>query len=224
MKPVYNTELRNRRYRQRIQTALICTLLFFIAVFRYWPAAGPEDDLQVSRFSEDPLSGPELVFASRQVAVEHVPPVVPRAQTTRPEDEIVDVEIDLELEGFWNGAEWGPMARDPGRGPLVGQPDRPPRVRRIVEPVMPARARRDGVRLEIEIRFIVGADGEVEEVAIAAMRMFRAETGNYESVEETGYGFREITLRAASQWLFHPAQHEGDFVRSSALHSFTFGP
>ena len=73
------------------------------------------------------------------------------------------------------------------------------------------------------VRYIVSQNGEVEEVFIEEMRLYNPETGEFESVSETQYGFREITLRAAEQWLFHPATYQGNRVRSVARHRFTYG-
>ncbi len=198
-------------------------MLLFILLFRFWPVTEDGKDDRIGTFSENRIYDRDLIIASRDVAVQRDSPPVPRPVETPPEDEVMDVEYDLDPEGWVADTDLGPIEEQEEDAEWVGQPDRPPRVRRIVEPVMPSEARSDGVRMEIVVKYIVSGDGEVEQVSIVEMRKFNPETGRFEPVEETGYGFREVTLRAARQWLFHPAEHQGRTVRSETRHRFTFG-
>jgi hypothetical protein len=210
-------------YFYRMQLALICCLLLFIALFRLWPAGGGTERLLDGRFDEESVIMPEFIETRQQASVERVAPLVPRPQIVVPEEEVVDVEFDLEITGVDAYSEFGPIPMPEGPGEIVEQPDRPPNVRRIVEPVTPQQARRDGVRVEVVVRYVVSESGEVEEAEIDEMRLYNRQTGRFEVVSDAGYGFREITLEAARQWLFHPAEHQGRAVRSTARHRFTFG-
>ncbi len=214
---------KNSAYLKRMQIAVICSLLLFIALFRLWPAGTGVDRPLDGRFDEDPLFMPDFIETRQQAAVERVAPLVPRPQLVIPDEEVVDVEYDLEIAGIDEDAELGPIPMPEGPGEIVEQPDRPPNVRRIVEPVTPQQARRDGVRVEVVVRYVVSERGEVEEAEIDEIRLFNQQTGQFEVVSDAGYGFREITLEAARQWLFHPAEHQGQAVRSTARHRFTFG-
>ncbi len=220
---LHDTDGRNNAYFYRIQIAVICCLLLFILLFRFWPVDTGGDRLLDGQFREDQILMPEFIQTRQQAAVERVAPIVPRPEITVPEEEVVDVEFDLEISGMESDPDFGPIPMPEGPGEIVDQPDRPPNVRRIVEPVTPPQARRDGVRVEIIVRYVVSETGEVEEAVIDEIRMFNRDTGRFETVSGTGYGFREITLVAARQWLFHPAVHEGRPVRSTARHRFTFG-
>jgi len=216
-------ERRESAYFFRIQIAVICCLILFIMLFRYWPVDDGDSRVVIGSFNEDRILIPEFIEIRQQAAVERVAPLVPRPEVTVPDEEVVDVEFDLEIAAEDTGNEFGPIPLPEGPGDIVEQPDRPPNVRRIVEPVTPAQARRDGVQVEVIVRYVVSENGEVEEATIEEMRMYNRETGRFETVSETGYGFREITLRAAEQWLFHPAIYQGRPVRSTARHRFTFG-
>jgi len=192
-------------------------------LFRFWPVGDGDSRLEIVSFDEDRIVMPEFIETRQQAAVERVAPIVPRPEVVVPEDEVVDVEFDLEISERDMDAGLGPIPMPEGPGDIVEHPDRPPNVRRIVEPVTPQQARRDGVRIEIIVRYVVSESGEVEEADIHEMRKFNSETGRFETVEDAGYGLWEITLQAAEQWLFHPAMHDGRPVRSVAMHRFTFG-
>ncbi len=214
---------RNRAYFFRFQMALVCSLLLFILLFRYWPVYIDQDDYLNQRFDEEEAIGPEFIVTSPEFSVERIAPPVPRPDITVPDEEVVDMEYDLDVGEMGEGEGLAPFGAEEGEPEIVEQPDRRPSVRRIVEPVMPSQARRDGVRVEIVVLFVVSDEGEVIEASIDEMRMYNEQTGRFEVVSETGYGFREVTLRAASQWLFHAAEYDGDRVRARARHRFTFG-
>lgn len=192
-------------------------------LFRFWPVGDGNSRLEIVSFDEDRIVMPEFIETRQQAAVERVAPLVPRPEVVAPEDEVVDVEFDLEIAERDADAGLGPIPMPEGPGDIVEHPDRPPNVRRIVEPVTPERARRDGVQVEVIVRYIVSENGEVEEAVIEEMRMYNRETGRFETVNETEYGFREITLRAAKEWLFHPAIYQDRPVRATTRHRFTFG-
>ncbi len=229
LKYLYFIERRNKAYFLRVQISVICSLIFFILLFRLWPLHPDETRQPDHHFSHEKTLTPDMIEALQEVrVVDRSSPPVPRPGITAPSDEIVDMTYDLELEGtapgIAPGNTFGPFPKNEHEeAELVEHPDQPPRVRHIVEPVMPSQARRDGLRVEIEVLYIVSEKGEVEEVTIEEMQIFNPETGSFETVDETGYGFREITLRAARQWLFHPAQYEGQPVRSKTRQRFTFG-
>lgn len=216
---------RNRHYVIRMQVAVISAILLFILLFRFWPATSDPDRELTGDFSERELLDAEFIVTSQAVTVERSAPATPRVDETTPDEEIVDMEYDLELGDLTqNGGDPLSLFVDDRREPeVVENPDQPPRVRRIVEPVMPSQARQDGIRVEIEILFLVSAHGEVEEVSIAEIRMYNPASGRFEQVDATGYGFRDIVLRAARQWEFHPAEHEGETVRSRTHQQFRFG-
>lgn len=216
-------EQRNRSYFIRIQTAIICSLLLFILLFRYWPGSWSNDKTLPNRFTGEVVITPEMIIASEQVTVEHIPPPVPRPENTLQEEEVRDMTYDLELDVSGGLEEPLSYFEPDDDNHVVEQPDQPPSVRRIVEPVMPPEARSEGIRVELEVLFTVSVEGMVEEATVTSLRLYNRHTGQFELVEETGYGFREIALRAARQWLFHPAQHEGEPVRSQTRHQFTFG-
>lgn len=223
MRQFHFTDGRDSDYFFRIQIAVICSLVLFNLLFRYLPAGIGEDRLLDGQFDEDQIIMPEFIQTRQQAMVERIAPHLPRPVVEVPADEVVDMEFDLDIRGTANDPGFEPFPVDSGPGEIVESPDRPPNVRRIVEPVTPPGARRDGVRVEVFVHYVVSETGEVEEATIEEMRLYNRDTGRFEIVSETGYGFREITLRAAEQWMFHPAMYQGRPVRSTARHRFTFG-
>ena len=205
-----------------MQWAIAVTLVLFIALFRFWPH--PDNDVfdPEGRFNEEPLSADEFIIAQLPASVQRVAPPAPRSDVPVPDDEVVDMEVDLELDCGGGGGDLERIAL-PGEDEIfVETPEYEPTVRRIVEPVTPVSARQDGIRMQILVRFLVGGDGRVIEAEIEQMLRYNEQSDSFEPVSETGYGFREITLRAARQWLFHPARHDGQQVRSYTTHRFTY--
>ncbi|MEX0681315.1 MAG: hypothetical protein WD097_08030 [Balneolales bacterium] len=216
-------ENRYRHYFIRIQIAIICSISFFILLFRFWPEKVYDDHRLFLQFSGEQQLTPEMIVASRQPAVERLAPTVPRLITV-PDDEVVDAEFNLELFGMSSEIQdLEPFSENEGETELVENPDRPPNVRRIVEPVMPSEVRRNAVRIQIDVLFVVSAQGEVEEATIDEIRMYNPATRTFEIVADIGYGLKEATLNAAYQWLFYPARHQDQPVRSISRHRFTFG-
>ena len=213
-----------RFYFVRMQIAIICTLLFFIALFRYWPESEELDRSLAGRFEEERVLDRDFLETIGEVTIDRSAPPVPRPETTLPEDVVVDMEYDLELNvGEGEGVRLAPFVDERTEPELVEDPDHPPRVRRITEPVMPTAARQADVYVEIEVLFTISQEGEVIEASIYEMRLLNRSTGEMEQVSQTGYGFRDRVLRAAREWEFHPARHEGQPVRSTTRRSFQFG-
>lgn len=222
----HDIEKRNSDYYLRMQIALVCALLLLIALFRFWPFNPANHDRILAYFDEERIPELEWIRAASEVVVERAMPPVPRTESTLPRDEVVDMVYDLELD-MDLFMDWAPLAEkklEEEEAPFVANPQRGASVRRIVEPVMPADARRDGIRVRLLVQFLVDSEGRVEEVDVVRMEKYNIDNGRFEEVESTGYGFREVVLAAARQWLFHPARHEEANVRSAARHSFTFEP
>lgn len=156
-------------------------------------------------------------------------PPKPEIPLRMPEDEIVqeDVEVDplqqdISMpEEFGKGYQSGNNTGDDGATP-VKNPDRPPRLFKIVEPQMPEQAKEAGIKVVIEVRFFVNEKGEVEEATVANIKLYEGE-GQYRKVKSINYGLTKATLNAALQWKFQPAVHKGKKVPSYSIHPFTFG-
>jgi protein TonB len=88
------------------------------------------------------------------------------------------------------------LAADRSRGPTydIGQLDRPPRPTSQPRPAYPAELRKAGLSGEVQVEFIVDAQGAVRE-AIA--------------VNSTWREFESAAIEAVSKWRFVPGQKDG---------------
>ena len=79
-----------------------------------------------------------------------------------------------------------------GRGDAL-QPKVPPQITRAVAPVYPAALQQQGVEGSVKLRFVVGSNGQIEEVSIVA-------SSGYPEMDEAA-------LAAAEQYVFSPAEN-----------------
>lgn len=76
--------------------------------------------------------------------------------------------------------------------------DNPPRTRLQSSPLYPPEARRDGLRGEVLVEFLVDESGRVAEARV---------------VSSSHRVFEEATLRAVAKWQFEPGRRDGRIVR-----------
>lgn len=176
-------------------------------------------------FSDNALVVEEMIVTT-QAAAPASPPK-PSVPVPVPNDEVIEEEIEfpdvndlLSLDEFaeeYSTGQTGTESR------ISGNPDRPPRVVKIVEPPMPQEAKDAGIRAIIFVNFLVDANGNVEEALIAEIRLYDAKGDNYRVVKSLDYGLLEATIEAAYKWKFRPASERGDKVGAYARNTFTFG-
>ncbi|AXJ01343.1 hypothetical protein CYPRO_2094 [Cyclonatronum proteinivorum] len=203
-------------YHQRMKCAIAVALLLLILAFRLgdWK---PETQ-QLSGMVWD-----ELIIDDVSITVQaEVPPPPPRPRFAPPEisDRVLEDEPDFtefDLLTDFEGFE-APQQAQQG---VVGNPDRPARVRRIVEAVTPQEARELDFQVEVQVTLLVNEEGRVEEVTISAIHRIGPD-GTREQIPAIGYGIMEESIRAASNWVFMPAQHNGAAVPTYSRHRFLF--
>ena len=206
-------------YRNRILAGVVAVLIVMLLLFSF---ADWHTDFE-----------PRLTYEWEDVLIDEValtvqrdalpPPPRPRIGPPVIQDEILSDELDpidfnfdtgeIEAAGLNDG--------DTGEANIVGNPDQPARVRRIVEAVTPDAARDMEKRVIVTVTLLVRADGRVDEVFISQIETVD-DTGNRETITHIGYGIIEETIRAASGWLFIPARHGDEPVASYSTHRFTF--
>lgn len=218
---------REPRYRIRFLAALALAELLLLALFKFVPP------IQES-VSREPAEQPGKVTFQQVEITRHTDqpaspprPVVPLQE---PEEEIIEEDIDVDpLQqavalpedigvGFGKGDTGGAYSGEP-----VKNPERPPSLYKIVEPEMPKEAIEANIKAVIEVRFLINADGVVEEASIARIKLFGEDSGEYKLVDNINYGLTRATLNAALQWKFHPAEKNGKKVPAYSIHSFTYG-
>lgn len=214
-------------YRIRIMSGIAVSELLILLLVLFWPAGeqGPRtfQDLQLN---ENEIYLEETPMTTQATS----PPPPPRPQVPEPvpddvviQEELPDFEeLDIsELEGpIVNFGEGRTGNNSEG---VASNPDRSPRVVRIVEPTVPEAAKQADVKARVTVNFLVNQEGQVEEASIEEIRLYRAGGDTYELVDRIGYGLTESTINAALRWRFRPAEVDGNPVRAYTRHVFTYG-
>ncbi|MBI4626609.1 MAG: TonB family protein [Verrucomicrobia bacterium] len=118
------------------------------------------------------------------------------AEFARLRDETEALKGRLEAGAQGRLAGGAVPAADPSRGPTydIGQLDRPPRPSSQPRPAYPAELRKAGLSGEVQVEFIVDAQGAVREAR---------------AVNSTWREFESAAIEAVSKWKFLPGQKDG---------------
>ena len=205
--------------------AVIMSQILFIFVFKFWPDSErkPAPPMQ---FDKEAIVVEEIV-ATRQPNVAAAPPK-PSVAIIAPEFEIIEEDylefpdIDTYLQSDALGESFS-TGTDGGEARISGNPDRPPRVIKIVEPVVPEEAKEAGIKAMIYVNFTVNDEGIVVDAYIDQIRLYEGGGSEYKVVKDLGYGLLEATIDAALKWKFSPAREDGEKVGAYARDIFTFG-
>lgn len=210
-------------HEHRFMLSLICIELMVIILIKVWPE-NPKEITEYRDTFTDEVIYVEQAIPTRQESAPAAPPR-PQIPVPVPDDEIIEEEIDFpEFDDVFSridaeGEEGSSSVN--GEGRIVGSPEQPPGLVRIVEPTIPEAAKRADVKALIHVTFLVGLKGEVEEVYINEIRLYDGQ--EYKVVKQIGYGLMEATLEAAIKWKFRPARDQGEPVKTYVENSFRIG-
>lgn len=203
--------------------ALAEALALIIVLF--WPVPARKNIPQDIDFTDGEIAFEEVLITRQESA----PPSPPKPQipVPVPDDRIIEEEIVvLEEDNFIDFSD-SLLVEGPGAGGgsdrVTANPQTSPGVIRIVEPTVPDAAKKEGVRAEIWVSFLVDTDGGVEEATISKILLYDPKEGEFKPAESIGFNLAEATLKAALQWKFRPAKDGGSPVRAYTTHIFTFG-
>jgi hypothetical protein len=207
-------------YRHRIGYSIIAVQILTIVLFRFFPAIQPGEDPPV--FTERiAVTDIELIEPTRQGRLLPAPPR-PVMLPPVPSDVILEDEI-IELAEPQTAGESEPDAPTGPSGIFVENPGILPSVVRIVEAITPDRIRSENIRLEVAVRFLISEEGNVEDITINRVRKQERGSAGYTEIPPDEYDISEAIRRAAMQWRFRPARHEGIAVSTYSIHFFTLG-
>lgn len=210
-------------HEHRFMLSLICIELMVIILIKVWPE-NPKEITEYRDTFTDEVIYVEQAIPTRQESAPAAPPR-PQIPVPVPDDEVIEEEIDFpEFDDVFSridaeGEEGSSSVN--GEGRIVGSPEQPPGLVRIVEPTIPEAAKRADVKALIHVTFLVGLKGEVEEVYINEIRLYDGQ--EYKVVKQIGYGLMEATLEAAIKWKFRPARDQGEPVKTYVENSFRIG-
>lgn len=222
--PKKNGRLPDKAYRNLILICVIVVQLSLIGLIRFWP------DIEYTPSLEFEITDQELVLLddveiTRQ---ETSPPAPPKPQlpVPVPNDDIIEIELDIdfdldlpELPDLDPGAGTGTTGNE---ARIVGNPQIPPTVVRIVEASAPEEVPSEiRGKLEMIVNFLVDENGEVEEVSIMEIRLYN-DDGSFEELPFVQYGLMDAVLKAAMQWRFRPARQDGERVKAFTRQRFNY--
>lgn len=204
--------------------SVIVSLLILISIFKFWPESTKEP-ASFDTFEKRAIIVEEMIV-TKQANAPASPPK-PQVPIPIPNDEVIEEIIEFpELDLLLNTDILSTENTTGQRGDnelISGNPDRPPRVVKIVEPVVPEEAKRAGIKATITVNFTVLSDGTVKEAFIAEIRLYKENGIDFEIAKDIGYGLLEATLEAAYKWQFRPAKERGENVGAYTQDIFTFG-
>lgn len=218
-----NRRLSDIDYRNRFLLSILIAQILVIMTFKFWP----EEQSEITTY--------QVELPDRQVLIDEIeitqqrstppPPPKPIIPQPVPTDEIIDYELDIdevadlpELPDLDPGDGSG-VDGDEAR--VVGNPQIPPTVIRIVEASAPDQVPAElRGNLEMIVNFLVDENGEVEEASIMEIRKYT--NGDYEVLPYVQYGLMDAVLKAALQWRFRPARQDGENVKAFTRQRFNY--
>jgi hypothetical protein len=203
---------------------LIVVMSTMILLIKFWPV----EEKSIERIDEIVYHDEVLIDEIEITRQQSAPPPPPRPQVPQPvpDDEII--EDDLELEEELNLVDFPDLPEDFGTGldgdeqVIVSNPQLPPSVVRIVEPSVPDLPNELRGRIEMVVNFLVNRDGTVEEASIVEIRKYDENRDDYEVLPFIQYGLMDATLKAALNWRFRAARHDGIGVSTFTTATFNY--
>ncbi|MDR9418396.1 hypothetical protein [Gracilimonas sp.] len=211
------------KHEHRFMLSVVFIELLLLSFIYFWPSQSIDQNNELS-FERDEVTFIENAIVTRQSTAPAAPPK-PQVPVPVPNDEIIEEEIDFpEFEDVFAKIDaTGELGKSSveGEGEVVGSPENPPGLVRIVEPTVPDAAKRANIKAWIIVKFLVGTDGNVEDAFISEIRLYEGDS--YEVVDQIGYGLMEATLEAAFKWKFRSATDDGRRVKTYVEDNFNVG-
>lgn len=204
---------------------IIAAEIIALGFFHFWPVPeNPDKIFQDNDFSEDVLAIEDII---RTEQTEPASPPRPQVPLPQPTDEVIEEEIteidDLNIAETSDSLSVAMLGNEGKSDEPVSNPQTSPSVIRIVEPTVPEEAKKENIKAEIWVNFLVDKEGRVEEASISQIKIYDTNSGEVKEVESIGYGLTAATLNAALQWRFRPARNNDEAVRAYTRQIFTFG-
>lgn len=218
-----NIYLDDLDHAQRFMIALIGSLIIILVIFKLWPVSAPDKPEFQDFYSDEEILIDNTII-TRQ-ADSPPPPPKPMVPIPVPNDEVIPEDIEFpdieDLAADESLSELPGRGETSGKAQLVGDPQTPPMLLKIVEPTIPQAVKDQNIKAQIDVTFLVGADGIVEDAFISEIRLYEGDS--FRVVDQIGFGLLEATIEAALKWRFSPARQDGEPVRTYVENSFNIG-
>lgn len=212
-------------YRLKIMATIILSEFLVLMIVLFWPVQDEVKTYQDIVFSDSEIAIEEAIITTQQSSPP--PPPAPRVPVPVPNDQVIEedpiVFEELDLQNLPNPVRQEGIGVAGSTEQVAANPQEPPSVVRIVEPTVPAAAKKADIKAEIWVSFLVDTEGNVEEASISQIKVFNNKGDFYEIVDHIEYGLTEATLEAALRWRFRPAKNNGEQVKAYTKHIFTYG-
>ena len=222
--PILTTIISDIHYHHRVMVTLIVAEIILIGVFRWWPQQKKVVE-PISYFENEAVQVEEMVV-TRQTNAPASPPK-PQVPIPVPSDQYIEEDIEFpNLENLISFDSLG-LAHSTGQTGneerISGNPDRRPRIVRIVEPTLSTAAKNSGIKAQVLVNFTVNKNGDVIEAVIAELRLYKGGGETYEVVNNLDYNIIQSVLEAAFKWKFRPAIEDGASVGAYVQDVFSIG-
>lgn len=205
-------------------TAIIISQLILICTFKFWPET-KVSETKIYTFDDSAIIVEEMIITKQSNAP--ASPPKPQVPIPVPSDIIIEDIVEFpEIDIFLNTDPLSLLESTGQRGEeerISGNPDRPPKVVKIVEPIIPEEAKQANIKAMILVNFVVLKDGTVKEAYIAEIRKFENNGKDFSIVKDIGFGLLQATIDAAYKWKFRPATENGESVAAYTQEIFSFG-
>lgn len=202
-------------------SGIVAAELLFLALVHFWPA-GPADEIYQDNYETEQRT---VIHAPVRTVQQSSPPPPPAPQVPIPvpNDEVIEEE---EIEDFNNelfsdaldslsvtSGEGGEGDRE-----VVGNPQVGPSVMRIEEPTF---RDENPEKADIYVEFLVNKKGGVDEAIVQKILLYDKEGNPTIRVNSIEDQVLSKTIKAALNWKFRPARHNGEPVRAWTTNIFT---
>jgi len=201
---------------------LLCLLIVL-----YWPVSSPESTTIDFSTGNEPLALIDPPVITHQQSAPSAPPA-PQVPVPVPNDEAIEQEVilpQINISNFGDPLATGTGSQDQsgteeggvGEGQVVGDPQTPPRVIRIVEPTFENRSPN---KADIYVKFLVNKDGTVENATISRILLYDEEGNPTMEVDQITDRVVKATIQAAMDWKFRPAKEDEKPVQAYSTQVF----
>lgn len=220
-----NRRLSDPNYRNLVLASIVIVEIGLILLIRFWPEIMYNPEMDYNLQQEDVIALEEIQVTRQESSPP--PPPRPQVPVPVPDDVIIEEELDFETELDLSTLpipeEGAGTAQTGDEERIVGNPQVPPSVVRIVEASAPEEVPEEyRGRLEMIVNFLVDTEGEVEEASIMEIRLYERNGSGYEQLEYVEYGLMDAVLKAAMQWRFRPARQNGEPVKAFTRQRFSY--
>jgi len=212
-------------YRIKIMAGIVIAETIMLSLVLFWPVPNQDKTFQDVVFSDDDIALKEVEITTQKSSPP--PPPTPQVPVPVPNDQVIEEEPivleELDLDRLPTQMEEQGIGVIGDAERVAANPQLPPSIVRIVEPTIPAAAKKADIKVRVWVNFLVNQDGVVEDASISLIQIYDDDEEKFDVVDRIDYGLTEAILEAALKWKFRPAKDQGKVVKAYTKHIFSYG-